>query len=305
MKKTILIFGASSFIGSNLIEALKNDFRIIATYYKTQLSIPGVTCIACDVTKKEQCNALVTRFKPDFTIYAGGLSSISDCQKYPKLAELLNSAGAINCCAAAERTDSKFIFFSSCFVLGGLDLETRENETPFPNTVYGSSLSSTEFYVQRSCLNYMIFRCSPLYGRGFGPLRKNWFEHLQLSLAKGEAFPCDGSVVTGFLDVQVMIQILKMAIERNVTNRLFHLSSRDSMTRYEFARTYAKVFHKDEGSIQRVTSEFPLKDGPTTQGKLSYKLDCSNIEQFMGLTLPSVEESLQITYQRMKTKTSA
>ena len=155
-----MIFGISSFIGSNLIESLKDEFRIIGTYYKTPVTIPGVTSLPCDVLRKEYVSSLVALFRPNVIIYAVGLHSLSTSERYPKLCEALNTTGAVNCATASDRFSSKFIFFSSGFIFSGENQEIRESETPFPNTTYGKTLSSTEFYIQRSCLNYAILRCS-------------------------------------------------------------------------------------------------------------------------------------------------
>lgn len=299
MKKTILIFGVSSFVGSNLIEMLKDEFRIIGTYHKTPVSIPGVTCIPCDVLKKDYVSNITARFRPDLTIYAVGLSSLKECQLSPKVADALNSVGAVNCCASSERYGSKFIYLSSGYVLSGDDTVYREGETPFPNTIYGNSLSSTEFYIQRSCLNYLILRCCPLYGRSYNPSHSNWFENLQLSFAKGEPVLADDSVYTGFLDVQIMIRILKATLANNITNRLLHVSSKDFMTRYEFALLYAKIFKKDEGLVQRMNGRFPVDKNKDENQSYFYRLDTSNIEEFLNAKMPKIEDSLQLTYKRL------
>jgi dTDP-4-dehydrorhamnose reductase len=305
MKKTILIFGISSFVGSNLVELLKDEFRIIGTYYKTPVFIPGVTCLPCDVLKKEFVSSIVARFRPDHTIYAVGLSSLKGCQLFSKQADALNSAGAVNCCTASERIGSKFILISSGFVLGGDNIIYREGDTPFPNTAYGFSLSSTEFYVQRSCLNYLILRCSSLYGRSYNSGRNNWFENMQLSFAKGEPVFADDTVQTGFLDVHLMIRILKASLEKEVTNRLFHVSSKDFMTRYEFSRLYAKIFKKDQSLIQKTSGRFPVDKSKDSKGSYHYMLDTSNIEEFLNNKMPKVEDSLLLTYKRLSTGRSS
>lgn len=302
MKKTILVFGVSSFVGSNLVEILKDEYRIIGTYNNTPVSIPGITCIKCDVLKKDYVSSIVARFRPDIVIYAVGLSSLQECKQSPKQADALNSVGAINCCVASDRFGAKYIFISSGFVLGGEDILYREGETPFPNTVYGTSLSSAEFYVQRSCLNYLIFRCAPLYGRSYNPANHNWFEKLQIAFAKGESVKADDSVCTGFLDIHIMGRILKAVLAKGVTNRLFHISSRDFMTRYEFARLYAKIFRKDDGLIQKVAGRFPAEKAKSKDNSTDsyfYRLDTANIEEVLGTPMPKVEDSLMVTYKRM------
>lgn len=301
MKQTILIFGVSSFVGSNLLEFLKNDFRIIGTYHQTPVSIPGVTCLPCDVLVKDNVSSLIGRFKPNVCVYAVGMSSLKECSLNPKQSDALNSSGAMICCAAAERYGAKFVYISSGFVLGGENVIYREGETPFPNTIYGNSLSSTEFYIQRSCLNYLILRCSPLYGRSFNSAHNNWFEYLQESLAKNEPIEVDDSVYTGFLDIQIMIKIFKALIDIDLTNRLLHVSSSDFMTRYEFAKLYAKVFKKDENLIQKSSGTFPVdkKKNQNETANNYYRLNTFNIESILGNKMPTVEDSLSLTYKKL------
>lgn len=303
MKKTVLIFGMSSFVGSNLAILLKDDFRVVGTYHKTPIEIPGITSYPCDVLKKEYVSNLIGLIKPDFTIYAIGLSSLTECKLNPKQADALNSAGAVNACTSSERHGSKFIYISSSFVLGGEDQLYKEGETPFPSTVYGNTLSSTEFYIQRSCLNYLILRCSPLYGRSYGPRHPNWFETVQTSLAQNINVQADDTVVTGFLDVVILARVMKAFLESTVTNRLFHVSSRDHMTRFEFAKLLTKIFKKDENLIQRSSVTFPM-ESPKMMSKVStgqyyFRTDTFNLEDFLGIAMPSIEESLQLTHKRL------
>ncbi len=305
MKKTVLIFGASSFVGSNLAMMLKDDYRVVGTYFRTPIEIPGVTCYPCDILKKEYVTSLTALFKPDFTIYAIGMSSLTDCKLNPEMADALNTTGAVNACTASERHGSKFIYISSGYVLGGEDQLYKEGDTPFPNSTYGNSLSSTEFWIQRSCLNYLILRTCPLYGHGYGPKHPNWFETIQSALVQNRPLPTDDSVITGFMDIVILAKILKAFLESKVTNRLFQISSRDYMTRYKFARLVAKIFKKDENLIQRMTLPFPIelsssKIGPnSTAATYMFKLDTMNAEGFLGVVMPTIEESLQLTFKRM------
>lgn len=303
MKKTVLIFGASSFVGSNLALLLKEDFRVVGTYHKNPIEIPGVTSYPCDVLKKDYVANLIGLIKPDFTIYAIGLSSLTECKNNPKKADALNSAGAVNVCSASERHGSKFVYLSSSFVMGGENHLFKEGETPFPITVYGNSLSSTEFYIQRSSLNYLILRCSPLYGRSYSTKHPNWFETVQTSFVQNQTIMADDTVITGFLDVAILARVMKAFMDSTVTNRLFHVSSRDYMTRYEFARLMAKIFKKDENIIQRSSVPFPADaqkmSNKMTPGQYFFMTDTFNVQDFLGLQMPSVEESLQLTFKRL------
>jgi dTDP-4-dehydrorhamnose reductase len=302
MRKTVLIFGASSFLGSNLIEVLSQDYRLVGTYHTTPVQVPGMLTLRCDALKKDNVQRIVAMVKPDVTIYAGGLSSISACHANPKMADAINSAALINVCSSAERYGSKFVFVSSSFVLGGEDVLYSESDTPFPSTVYGTALASSEFYVQKSCLNYIIFRSCPLYGRAFHPTRRNWLEPIESALVQGNPIAIDDHVSHGHLDVQILAKLIKLGIEKNVTNRLFQVTSKDIMSRYDFAREYCKVFGLNEDLVQRTQWTLPL-DGMNARGKsrstYSYKMDTKNVEEFFGLRMPTIEETLKATKKRL------
>lgn len=299
MKKTILIFGVSSFLGSNLLEALKHEFRIVGTYFKTPVTIPGITCIPCDVLKKEYVSRITSFVNPDITIYAVGMSSLKECQLFPKKADALNFAGAVNCCTASERVSSKFVYISSAFVMSGLNPIYHEGEAPFAATVYGNTVSSAEFYIQRSSLNYLILRCSSLYGWGLNPTHPNWFESLQLNLAKNNPVIADDFVQTGFMDVQIMGKVLLESIKYNVTNRLFNVATKNTMTRFEFAKLYAAKFKRDVSLIQKGSGSFPVE--PKNESSVAYKfhLSTANVEDSLSIQMPTIEDSLEFTHQRL------
>lgn len=290
-------------MGSNLAEQLKDEFRIVGTYHRNVVDRPGLLTIPCDVLKKDAVNRVITTVKADYVIYAVGVSSLTQALKSPKLAEALNSIGAANVCRATERTGSKFVYISSSFVFGGEDVLSKEGDTPMPLTIYGTTVSSAEFFIQRSSINYLIIRTCPLYGWSYARQPGNWFENIQEALAKGESLPADTIVKTGYLDVAIFARILASCLKLNVTNRLLNLSSRDVMSRAEFAQAYTKIFKAESSLIQSVSKSLPVDPG--TRKKLSlipsvFHLDVNNMEALLGAILPTIEESLHYTQKRLE-----
>ena len=88
-KKTVVIFGASSFIGSNLCAYLKKDFRVIGTYHRNKYFCPGVLTIPCDVLAKEEVRLVMLAFKPDVAIYCVGILILIIVRKTRKSLTLL------------------------------------------------------------------------------------------------------------------------------------------------------------------------------------------------------------------------
>lgn len=297
-RKTILIFGISSFVGSNLAEFFKKDYRVVGTYHKTPVKIPGVLSIRCDALVKEEVQLAFYAFKPDIAIYCGGLSSLIECHKKEGLADALNTSGVFNIVEYCQRYKAQVCYISSSYVFSGEEASYLEMDIPDPNCIYGKTQAAAEFFIQKTSLNYLIFRCSKLYGRGVNPTNPTWFENLQRFLKMGKTISLDGSIETGYLDVYYLAMIMRMSFDKGVMNRLFQVSSSNQLSLYDFSQSYCKVFNDSHDLISKTKWTFPSTT--TSVGdRLTLKLETSNIEGFLNIELPSVEDSLKFTFQRL------
>ncbi|WP_417337183.1 SDR family oxidoreductase [Halobacteriovorax marinus] len=304
-EKTILIFGLSSFVGSNLAEFFKKDFRVVGTYNKNPIFIPGVLALPCDVLNKEEVQLALYAFKPDITIYAVGLSSVMECSRNPDLADALNASGLFNVVEYCQRYKSQVCYLSSGFVFAGEDKQYIEMDIPDPNTVYGKTQASAEFYIQKSSLNYIIFRSCKLYGRGHIENRKTFFETIQKDFMDRKNISCDDNVKTGYLDVYYLAMVLKICFEKGVKNRLFQISSNDTASFNEFVKDYCEIFSESSGLVQKGRWPFPFVASAATLpsgDKINFDLDISNIEGFLNINMPTVKESLEFTFKRFMGK---
>ncbi|EQC43557.1 sugar nucleotide-binding protein [Bacteriovorax sp. Seq25_V] len=304
-RKTVLIFGISSFVGSSLAEFFKKDYRVVGTYNDTPVTIPGVMTIPCSVLSKEEVQLIMFSTRPDITIYAAGMSSIVDCALEEGRADALNTSGLFNVVEYCQRYKSQIIYISSNFVFAGEDKSYLEMDIPDPNTVYGRTQASAEFYIQKTSLNYLVFRSCKLYGRNISPRKSGWFEKLQDYTHFRKQMTVDDYVSVGFLDVSYLGMIIKMCVDKGIQNRLFQISSADKMTHYEFAKTYTKVFGETDHNITKGKWSYPVMAtahaaAASSDNKLHFKLDVTNAEGFLNLKFPTIEESLEFTFRRLK-----
>jgi dTDP-4-dehydrorhamnose reductase len=300
-RKTVLIIGINSFVGSNLAEFFRKDYRVVGTYHKRNQPLPGILTLPCDVLNKEEVQLVLYAFKPDFVLYCAGMSSLKDCAERPNICDALNSAGLFNVAEMAPRYGARIVYFSSQFVFAGANKNYNEMDNPDVITHYGKGQASSEFYLQKSSLNYLIIRCCKLYGRGLSPFRNTSFELLQKNLKNNQGTIYDDFVHQGFLDVYYLGMILKMCIDKNVTNRLVHFSSQDNMTYYEFSKLYCEIFNESDGLINVGKWHFPIAKGANIEKReehLRFKLDILNIEGLLKIKMPTIRESLEFTYKR-------
>jgi dTDP-4-dehydrorhamnose reductase len=300
-RKTVLIIGVNSFVGSNLAEFFRKDYRVVGTYHKKNHPLPGILTLPCDVLNKEEVQLVLYAFKPDFVLYCAGLVSLKDCAERPNVCDALNSAGLFNVAELAPRYGARIVYFSSQFVFAGANKNYNEMDNPDVITQYGKAQASSEFYLQKSSLNYLIVRCSKLYGRGLTPLRNTFFELLQKNIKNNQGVLYDDFVHQGFLDIYYLGMILKMCIDKNVSNRLIHFSSQDTMTYYEFSKLYCEIFNESDGLVNKGKWHFPIAKGANLEKleeNLYFKLDILNIEGLLKIKMPTIRESIEFTYKR-------
>ena len=74
------------------------------------------------------------------------------------------------------------------------------------------------------------------------------------------------------------------------------------MTTYEFAKTYATIFREEESLISGGRLRFPVTKDSVSNDEFDhcYHIDNINLEGFLDLKMPSIEESLQFTLKNFK-----
>jgi len=301
-KPTLLILGISSFVGSNLAKHFQNKYRVVGTYHTQPVVINGINSIPCDVTKKDMVIKVTQWVKPKYVIYCAGESSLMHCQSNPKVSELRNSTGVVNSLLASDRVGAKFIYLSSSFVHGGDQTFLREADTPLPETVYGHNISASEFYVQRSSVNYLVLRTCPLYGIGYGKNVKNIFEKILYNIKKEENLELDHVAKTGFLDVMIFAKMLENILDNKITNRLIQVSSKNVMSYFDFATKVANVFKLDERFLIRSSESFfnSVNKNKKNQAEFLFQMDVSNLEEIINAEVPTIDESLAYTRKNFK-----
>ncbi len=295
--KSILILGISSFVGSNLAEFLKKDYKVFGTYFENRIEIPGVLTLPCDVLKNEQVQKCFQVIKPDITIYCVGFSNVFDCQKNPNRAQQLNANGLYFVAENCHKYNSLLIYISSAMVFSGTKDSYGEIDIPDFTTVLGQTKSAGEYFLETSFPDYLIFRSCPLYGRAVVFEKPNFFQELE----KKEDQFCDDNLSCGFLDVNYLAMVISLAIENNLRNLLLQLSSSDIMSRFQFANRFAKIFNVDAGIFKKTHITLPqLLDTTTIKvQQLNFNLKTQNIQNYLNITLPTIEESLDFTFRRL------
>lgn len=139
--KKILLFGASGFIGKNLVESFKNNKRY---------SLTALVGKDCDLLKSKEVSKVINNVRPDFIINAAyiGVDSNKDFSDDYLFNNLKLNTNLLKACIGKNKI-KKVLFFGSGLEYGDSKFSIDENKVLRPQNIYAgikaanSILSST------------------------------------------------------------------------------------------------------------------------------------------------------------------
>ena len=187
-------------------------------------------------------------------------------------------------------------------VFSGLKDEYREIDISDSHTILGKTKSAGEFYLEKNSLDYLILRCCQTYGQNFIPWKPNFWEFLQRGLVNNKEIICDHYLKYGHLDINYLCMIIEMAMNRNIKNHLLQVCSKDTQSFFEFAQTYSKIFGEKQSLIKKGKWNYPtIRDlENSNKENRNFKLIVENLENYLDISMPTIEESLRFSFDRFK-----
>ena len=214
MGLTILIIGATGFVGRHLIDLLKlSDFKIYGTCFPEDpehcQSLNGVDLIYLDLRKEKEVAKVVRATKADSIVHLAAISSVGYSWKHRKETVETNLMGTFSILESIRRnaTQARLLFVSSSEVYGLLEpIERPLKEdnplkivSPYSFTKVSCELLC-EFYTQIDNLDIVISRSFPHTGPGQSVdfVFSDWAYQIA-KIEKGSAEPI---IKTGNLDIR-------------------------------------------------------------------------------------------------------
>ena len=276
---------------------LGNEMRIVARGSKDKyiftdvVEIEGQKTTILDITDLEAIRKMVKDYDVKVIVNCAAYTNVDKAETDQEFCELLNAKAPENLAIAMKEVDGLLVHVSTDYVFGGDPYNTpcKEDQKGTPTGVYGLTKLHGEQNIQKSGVDYLVFRTAWLYSE-FG---KNFVKTMMnLTATKPQlkvVFDQVGPPTYAFDLASAIFDIIENRKFQGNTG-IYHYSNEGVTSWYDFTKMIAEFAGNKDCDIQPCHSdEFP---SPVKRPAFSV-LDKSKVKETFGLTVPYWKDSLK------------
>lgn len=240
MKKSVVVTGASGFIGTNLLDRLKDRYEVLNVDTKQPLNEDQHNYWRrVDITDLKALEAVICDFNPDYIVH---LAARTDLLGRGIDDYAANTVGVENILkVAAKLPNLKKIIITSSMLVCSTGYIPQHQFDYAPTTIYGESKVLTEKIVwgDKPKCDWAIVRPSSIWGPWFGDPYKNFFD---MVIAKRYFHVGNRSCTKtyGYVEnIVYQIEQIMLADTTNEQNKVFYLGDLQATNIEEWANEIA------------------------------------------------------------------
>lgn len=264
--KKVLIFGSSGMLGNFLSSLLeKKGYEV----ERNDRADGGV-----DITVEEDVREVIQKSNSDFVVNCSAYTNVEKAEEEKEIAFKVNATAPKYMAISCKQLDIPFVHISTDYVFGENkeDGYTEDYKNFKPLSVYGESKLEGEKNILDVGGKVYIFRTSWL----FGPNATNFIEKISKYARELPELKVVTDEVGCPTHVSDLSNAILSALEGNIKPDIYHVCSRDTCSRYEFAKEILKM-----QNIQTLVKECKLED-------FERKAKVPNHSQLLNTKLPTM-----------------
>ena len=293
----VAIFGASGFVGTNVIEALRaTNHEIIASDIQEK-PIEGTQFVKANLLEYEEVETVVSDC--DIVIHLAA-SPLNVSIEKPRLNAQINIDGTLNIMdASREHGIKKVIFSSASSLVGEVRYNPVDEKHPCtPKTPYGVAKYAIEHYLrvyqELYGLNYLVFRFFNIYGPWQYPTSGALIPMVYNKLSAGEAFNVfgTGSQMRDFVYVGNIDDYYVQSVSNDVKNTVVNMGTGIGTTIKDVVLTAGEVL-----GVEPRLNYLPERSGEID----NFVADTSRIAGlFGGAPSTSLKDGMKATFSWLR-----
>lgn len=292
----ILVTGANGQLG--------NEMRIVTKDSKDKyiftdvVEVEGQDTTILDITNLNAIRSIVKQNDVKAIVNCAAYTNVDKAESDQEFCELLNAKAPENLAIAMKEVDGLLVHVSTDYVFGGAPYNTpcKEDQKGTPTGVYGLTKLHGEQNIQKSGVDYLIFRTAWLYSE-FG---KNFVKTmLNLTATKPQlkvVFDQVGTPTYAYDLAKAIFDIIENGQFRNNTG-IYHYSNEGVCSWFDFTKMIAEYVGNTSCDIQPCHSD----EFPSSVKRPAYSvLDKTKVKDTFGVSVPYWTDSLKVCIDNLK-----
>tara|TARA_B110000261_G_scaffold136771_1_gene154782 strand:- start:144 stop:1013 length:870 start_codon:yes stop_codon:yes gene_type:complete len=281
MKKSLLILGASGYLGSFLKLYFKNSGYVVVAH--SHSSNEDVTF---DASNYSELNAALIDYSPQILINATGYTDVDGCESNPNQAYLVNAKIVDNIAKSIEvnRLDTHFIHISTDHVYDKKE-GSFEDEIVLQN-YYAYSKFLGDIFASR--IDSTVLRTN-FFGNNPKFKEKGFTGWIMKSLDSQKKINGFDDIYFNPLSLDTLADLINQVIKVKPFG-IFNLGSLEGMSKLEFIYIFATKLGYSKDLIDAI----PFTKGDKVQAKrpMSMIMNCKKIQNKLNIILPTLSEEI-------------
>jgi len=252
MAPTLLITGATGFLGQHLIAAARQRWRVAGTFHRTRREdaerlLAGIDSGRIDLTDFRDVREMLDAVRPKAVIHTAALADPNYCEQHPDESLRVNLQATVNLAGLCGDRNIPFIFTSTDLVFDGAHAPYAEDGPIAPLNLYGEHKALAEQAALDRYDEAAICRMPLLFGYSANG-RVPFFQQMVGEFRDGRPMtlfadelrtPVSGGVAAAGLLLVAGSGMEDESVNPKEIERvrgLLHLGGRQSISRYEMGR---------------------------------------------------------------------
>jgi dTDP-4-dehydrorhamnose reductase len=293
----LVLTGAAGLLGQAILRKFNGNYDLVAVTNKTEIDNPpdALEIAQADLSNKKAAADLIHDHNPDIILNAAAWVDVDGCESDRKRALKSNFSIVENLINAIKDSKTYFIQISTDYIFNGVDHPANVDDSPAPLNYYGRTKLMAEERITDNYARYLIARTCALFGlpnRG----QTNLINYFYDSLKAGKEVQAPEDIYANPIWVENLAELLLEAIRKGYKGML-HLGGKDYLSRYEFARVFARVFGFDEDLVKPTAAIYQKR--PARRPQFA-GLNVEQTQEKFDTPLLTAQEALSAIHERMK-----
>lgn len=247
MVKTLLITGASGFLGEPLCRLAQSQWHVKGVYHQHPINAADPDFQALNLTDSSAVTDWFQQHRPDGVIHTAALSKPNQCEQKPDLSYQVNVTASETLATLCRDSHIPLVFTSTDQVFDGENAPYDESSPPRPINTYGRHKWMAEQRIQEIYPAATICRLPLLYGPP-GSYSTCFVQEFLAWLQTGQSLSLFEDEYRSPAYVDDVADGLLLALEH--PGILLHLGGPERLSRYEFGQKMAEIFGFDAHLLQ-------------------------------------------------------